>query len=201
MSHLVIAGLRGNAGAGGAMLALATDCIYAREGVVLNPHYKSMGGLYGSEYWTYTLPRRVGQDQALQLTESCLPIGTGAAKRMGFLDDAFGESVEEFEAGLKDRASRLARDAHFWQLLSEKNERRLAHERHKSLASYRDEELAKMWVNFFGTDRAYHRARQAFVFKGKLPSSERASPFAAPTKGMSMTGSKPSPHYNKTSGD
>ena len=39
MSHLVIAGLRGNAGAGGAMLALAADHVYARSGVVLNPHY------------------------------------------------------------------------------------------------------------------------------------------------------------------
>jgi putative two-component system hydrogenase maturation factor HypX/HoxX len=60
MSHLVIAGLRGNAGAGGAMLALAADRAYAMSGVVLTPHYRSMGELYGSEYWTYTLPRRVG---------------------------------------------------------------------------------------------------------------------------------------------
>ena len=68
MSHLVIAGLRGNAGAGGAMLALAADHVYARSGVVLNPHYRSMGEFYGSEYWTYTLPRRVGQKRALELT-------------------------------------------------------------------------------------------------------------------------------------
>ena len=47
MSHLVVAGLRGNAGAGGAMLALAADHIYARSGIVLNPHYRSMGNLYG----------------------------------------------------------------------------------------------------------------------------------------------------------
>jgi putative two-component system hydrogenase maturation factor HypX/HoxX len=31
MSHLVIAGIRGNAGAGGAMLPLAADCVYARK--------------------------------------------------------------------------------------------------------------------------------------------------------------------------
>jgi putative two-component system hydrogenase maturation factor HypX/HoxX len=31
------------------------DC---RAGAVLNPHYRLMG-LHGSEYWTYTLPRRV----------------------------------------------------------------------------------------------------------------------------------------------
>lgn len=83
-SHLVVAGLRGNAGAGGAMLALAADHVFAREGVVLNPHYKGMGGLYGSEYWTYTLPRRVGQATAIALTEGCRPMGTREARAIGF---------------------------------------------------------------------------------------------------------------------
>ena len=41
--HLVIAGLRGNAGAGGPMLALAADRVYAMSGVVLNPHYQAWG--------------------------------------------------------------------------------------------------------------------------------------------------------------
>ena len=54
-------------------------------------------------------------------------------------------------------------DAHFWRLLIEKNEQRLTHERRKPLASYREEELAKMRVNFFGADRAYHQARRAFL--------------------------------------
>ena len=80
MSHLVIAGLRGNAGAGGAMLALAADRAYAMSGVVLNPHYRSMGELYGSEYWTYTLPRRVGQARAMELTQACQPLGAGGAR-------------------------------------------------------------------------------------------------------------------------
>jgi putative two-component system hydrogenase maturation factor HypX/HoxX len=176
MSHIVIAGLRGNAGAGGAMLALAADYIFARQGVVLNPHYKSMGNLYGSEYWTYTLPRRVGLTRAVEMTESCQPIGTAAAKRMGFLDDAFGETVEEFEAALQDRATAFAKDAHFWHLLREKNGLRLADERRKSLASYREEELAKMRVNFFGPDPAYHQARKVFVYKGKVPSSAEVRP-------------------------
>ena len=34
-----------------------------RSGVVINPHYKNMGNLYGSEYWTFVLPRRVGQER------------------------------------------------------------------------------------------------------------------------------------------
>ena len=173
MSHLVIAGLRGNAGAGGAMLALAADYIYARSGVVLNPHYRSMGDLYGSEYWTYTLPRLVGQTRALELTLSCRPIGTRAAREIGFLDDAFGDDAEAFMAELKERATCLARDPEIRLLLRRKHERRLDDECVKPLASYRAEELERMWVNFFGSDPAYHEARRRFVFKGN-PTPQRS---------------------------
>ncbi len=51
-THLTVAALCGNAGAGGAFLALAADRVWARAGVILNPHYRNMGNLYGSEYWT-----------------------------------------------------------------------------------------------------------------------------------------------------
>ena len=60
-SHLVISALRGDAAAGGVPFALAADLVVARNDVVLNPYYQHMGGLYGSEYWTYLLPRRVGR--------------------------------------------------------------------------------------------------------------------------------------------
>jgi putative two-component system hydrogenase maturation factor HypX/HoxX len=173
MSHLVIAGLRGNAGAGGAMLALAADHVYAKSGVVLNPHYRSMGDLYGSEYWTYTLPRRVGQRRALELTLSCKPIGTRAAREMGFFDDAFGEDTEAFEAELRERARRLARDPEFRLMLRKKHERRLDDESVKPLANYRAEELEWMRANFFGPDPAYHEARRRFVFKG-VPRPQRS---------------------------
>jgi len=173
MSHLVVAGMRGNAGAGGAMMALAADHIYARSGVVLNPHYRSMGELYGSEYWTYTLPRLVGQTRALELTQSCKPIGALAAQEMGFLDDVFGEDTGAFVGELKERAARLARDPEFRMMLRRKHERRLDDESVKPLATYRAEELGRMWVNFFGPDPAYHEARRRFVFKGNPPPQER----------------------------
>ncbi len=179
MSHFVIAGLRGNAGAGGAMLALAADHVYARSGVVLNPHYRSMGDLYGSEYWTYTLPRRVGQRRALELTLSCRPIGTRAARNMGFLDDAFGEDTGAFEAELRERARRLARDPEFPVMLREKHERRLDDEYVKPLAAYRAKELEQMRVNFFGPDLAYHEAPRRFVFKGNPPPQGTRAPIRA----------------------
>jgi len=179
MSHLVIAGLRGNAGAGGAMLPLATDHVYARSGVVLNPHYRSMGGLYGSEYWTYTLPQRVGQRRALELTLTCRPIGTRAARDMGFLDDAFGEDAGAFEAELRERARRLVRDPEFRVMLRKKHERRLDDEYVKPLANYRAKELERMQVNFFGPDPAYHEARRRFVFKGNPPPQGTRAPIRA----------------------
>jgi putative two-component system protein, hydrogenase maturation factor HypX/HoxX len=169
MSHLVIAGLRGNAGAGGAMLPLAADCVYARKGVILNPHYRAMGGLYGSEYWTYNLPRRVGEEKAMALTEECRPIGAREAKAIGFIDDCFGESVNEFEEILMSRALKLAKHERFWQLLREKHDKRLRDERVRPLANYRAEELKHMHANFYGADPAYHIARQKFVFKGRPP--------------------------------
>ncbi len=58
-TQLTIAALRGNAAAGGVFLALAADTVLARRGIVLNPHYRNMGNLYGSEYWTYLLPKRL----------------------------------------------------------------------------------------------------------------------------------------------
>jgi putative two-component system hydrogenase maturation factor HypX/HoxX len=57
-----IAALQGNCGAGGCFLARAADLVWARAGVLLNPHYRNMGNLFGSEYWTYLLPARVGSE-------------------------------------------------------------------------------------------------------------------------------------------
>ena len=56
-SQLIIMSVGGNAGAGGVMLALGADQVLVRDGVVLNPHYRTMG-LFGSEYSTYVLPKR-----------------------------------------------------------------------------------------------------------------------------------------------
>jgi putative two-component system hydrogenase maturation factor HypX/HoxX len=187
MSHFVIAGLRGNAGAGGAMLALAADHVYARSGVVLNPHYRSMGDLHGSEYWTYTLPRRVGQRRALELTLSCRPIGTRAAREMGFLDDALGEDTGAFEAELRKRARRLARDPEFRVRLRIKHERRLDDGYVKPLANYRAKELDRMQVNFFGPDLAYHEARRRFVFKGNPPPQGSRAPIRAAVEAINKS--------------
>ena len=163
--HLVVAAMRGNAGAGGAMLAIAADQVFARSGIVINPHYRSMGNLYGSEYWTYTLPRKVGAEKALELTEACEPIGTGTALEIGFIDAAFGPDVAGFQREVTTRARRLARHSEYASFLAWKQQLRAADEAAKPLANYRAEELTRMWDNFFGSDASYHHARRQFVLK------------------------------------
>ena len=95
----------GNAGAGGVILALAADVVYARHGVVLNPRYQTMH-LYGSEYWTYLLPRRVGDRQARTLTEACQPISTHTGQSIGLLDDVLPAPLSLFHHSVQARLRR-----------------------------------------------------------------------------------------------
>jgi putative two-component system hydrogenase maturation factor HypX/HoxX len=164
-SQLTVAAMQGNAGAGGVFLALAADRVYARSGAILNPHYKGMGNLYGSEYWTYLLPKRVGHDRARSITEGRLPMSAQAAEAIGLIDDHFGAMPAEFLAGAVARAAGMTRLLAFESLLETKIERRRSDEATKPLATYRAEELERMRLNFFGFDSSYHVARSSFVRK------------------------------------
>jgi putative two-component system hydrogenase maturation factor HypX/HoxX len=162
-THLTVAALQGNAGAGGVFLALAADRVWARSGAILNPHYKGMGNLYGSEYWTYLLPARVGAERAHALMQNRLPIGAPRAAALGLIDVAFGSDAARFVDEARERARALASDVDV--LLQAKQERRAADERAKPLARYRAEELERMQLNFYGFDPSYHVARYHFVHR------------------------------------
>ncbi|WP_130911573.1 hydrogenase maturation protein [Pseudomonas sp. Sample_9] len=107
--QLVVSGVTGNAGAGGVMLALAADIVFARADIVLNPHYKSMG-LYGSEYWTYSLPRAVGPALAEQLTQACLPVSAIEAWQLGMVQEIGPRCPDEFSLWLLQRANSVLSD-------------------------------------------------------------------------------------------
>ncbi len=162
---LTVAALRGNAGAGGCFLALAADEVWARDGVVMNPHYKNMGNLFGSEYWTYLLPRRVGEDAARAIMADRLPLLARVAARSGLIDACFGVSVDAFETEVAQRARALVGDHDYATRLADKQARRAADEAAKPLAAYREDELKHMQRNFFGFDPSYHVARYHFVVK------------------------------------
>jgi len=164
-SQLTIAALQGNAGAGGVFLSLAADNIYARESVILNPHYKSMGNLYGSEYWTYLLPRRVGEIQAKTITHKRLPVGAPEACDLGLIDDCFALNQANFKKKIEQLAEALAINQNYSVLLKNKVCQREKDEQKKPLATYRAEELSHMQLNFYGFDPSYHVARYHFVHK------------------------------------
>ncbi|MGZ8137578.1 MAG: enoyl-CoA hydratase-related protein, partial [Methylococcaceae bacterium] len=165
LDKVTIAALAGSAGAGGAVLALAADKVFAREGVIFNPHYKNMGALYGSEYWTYLLPKRVGQEMATALTEQRLPISAKKAWRIGLIDKILDKNHIIFTAQIKHLANAAIADSEILQkCLTEKAQSRCYDESLKPLAAYRKFELTQMYANFYGNED-YHAARRNFVYK------------------------------------
>lgn len=162
--RLVISVIRGNAGAGGVFLSLAADEVWARDQIVFNPHYKDMGNLFGSEYWTYLLPRRVGAENAIEITQCRLPMGVAEARRLGLVDRVLAGD-ELIPGSLVKLAAAAASDRGFARRLAEKNGRRAADEAEKPLQAYRDEELRRMKLNFYGFDPSYHVARYNFIHK------------------------------------
>lgn len=165
--RITIAVLRGNAGAGGAFLALAADEVWARDGVLLNPHYKNMGNLYGSEYWTYLCPRRLGEHGTRELMGQRLPLPARAALAMGLIDQCMAGDAAQFMRQVKTQAQALASAYNLPERLRIKQARRASDEAAKPLAEYRKEELSRMHRNFYGFDPSYHVARYHFV--NKLP--------------------------------
>ncbi|MBI5260610.1 MAG: hydrogenase maturation protein [Bradyrhizobium sp.] len=162
--RLVVSVIRGNAGAGGVFLSLAADQVWASDQVVLNPHYKDMGNLYGSEYWTYLLPRRVGAANAANITRCRLPMGMAEARRLGLVDRVL-EPTEMDSNNLVKLAAATASDDGYLARVAEKQRRRAADEAAKPLETYRNEELRRMRLNFYGFDPSYHVARYNFIHK------------------------------------
>ena len=162
---LTVAALQGNAGAGGVFLARAADLVWLREGVVLSPHYKDMGNLYGSEFWTYSLPRHAGQEMAAGIMRRRLPMGSAEAVRIGLADARFGEAPGDFASKTRAKAIALAAAPDLADRLAKKQAVRAAEEAAKPLSKYREEELARMRLNFYGFDPSYHVARYNFVRK------------------------------------
>lgn len=160
-TQLTVAALGGNAGAGGCFLARAADLVWARDGVMLNPHYKNMGNLFGSEFWTYLLPPRVGEKGAQAIMRHRLPMTAQESVQLGFYDACL--PGPGFAVDVARRAAELAAAANIDEHLEAKRSKRQADEAVKPLAAYRAEELKEMRRNFYGFDPSYHVARYHFV--------------------------------------
>jgi putative two-component system hydrogenase maturation factor HypX/HoxX len=163
--RIVVAGVLGNAGAGGVFLSLAADEVWMRDGIILNPHYKDMGNLYGSEYWTYLLPARLGEACAHRVTQARLPMGVREAMELGLAGRVLASDVDVARAELRSSALALARQADIGRRIADKRLKRMTDEARKPLAVYREEELRRMRRNFYGFDPSYHVARYNFIRK------------------------------------
>ncbi len=175
--QLTVSALRGNAGAGGVFLARAADRVWAHPDVVLNPHYKDMGNLFGSEYWTYLLPRYAGADNARRVSEARLPMGAEEARELGLVDEVLAGRGEALDKSIRVAAEALAARTDFDELVAAKRERRRRDEIDRPLVRYREDELEHMRSNFYGFDPSYHVARYNFVHK--VPKSRTPLTLAA----------------------
>jgi putative two-component system protein, hydrogenase maturation factor HypX/HoxX len=160
----VVAAVGGNAGAGGVMLALGADRVLMRAGAVLNPHYRTMG-LFGSEYWTYVLPRRVGAHTAARLTTECQPLGAAEAAETGLADVVLPGDRAGFAAAALDHVIGLAANPQLAQWTVAKAEAREHDERQRPLETYRVRELAEMSRDIFDDRNGFASARHTFVTK------------------------------------
>ena len=162
--QITVAAVRANASAGGATLAAACDRVWMRDGTVLNAHYQGIG-MYGSDYWTYVLPRRVGAACAQRLSEQGLPTLAREARRLGLADRLLPEDWNNYERELDRMLAELTQPSNWCRSIQSKERLRVRDERRKPLQKYRDEELLQIHRACFDPDSAFHTARRSVIFR------------------------------------
>lgn len=158
---ITVASLHKNAGAGGVFLALACDYVLTCKDVVLNPHYKTLG-LSGSEYHTFTLPKRVGAHKSKELLESCLPINAAKAKEINMVDEVF-EKENYFEK-LRSFTKKLVKTQDEYDDFIYEKEDYLQKNR-EFINECKENELKIMHPEFWTEESSFHSLRKEFVYK------------------------------------
>ncbi|QHG90844.1 hydrogenase [Sulfurimonas sp. CVO] len=158
---ITVSSLHKNVGAGGVFLALACDYVVTCKDVVLNPHYKTLG-LSGSEYHTYTLPKRVGAHKSKELLERCLPINAAQAKEINMVDEVF-EKENYFEQ-LRSFTDKLANMQDKYDDFIYEKEDYLQRNR-EFINECKENELKTMHLEFWNEDSSFHKLRHDFVYK------------------------------------
>ena len=153
---VTVASFARNAGAGGVFMGLACDYVVAKEGVVLNPHYKTLG-LSGSEYHTYTLPKRVGSEVAQELLSECLPISVTKAKSLGMIDEVFAS--EDYYECLHTFAKSKYDGDFIW------DKQDYIEENRATIEALKEKELEVMHPEFWDEQSIFHVLRHEFVYK------------------------------------
>lgn len=153
---VTVASLARNAGAGGVFLALACDYVVAREAVVLNPHYKTLG-LSGSEYHTYTLAKKVSEELYFKLLDEALPISVEYAKKINMIDSVF-ECENYYE-----ELHQFCRELYSEEFILDKQDN-LELDRDK-MQVCKQNELQKIYPEFWNEKSEFHTLRAEFIYK------------------------------------
>ncbi|RUM63315.1 MAG: hydrogenase [Sulfurimonas sp.] len=153
---VTVAAFNSNAGAGGVFMGIACDYVVAQDGVVLNPHYKTLG-LSGSEYHTYTLPKRVGKTTAEKLLNDCLPISAAYAKSIGMIDEIFSHG--DYLNLLHKFAVSKYEDEFLW------DKEEYLEKNRAFIEDLKEKELAVMHPEFWRKESDFHHLRYDFVYK------------------------------------
>ena len=127
--------------------------------------------LYGSEFWTYSLPRRVGAGAAERLTQDAVPVSAATGQRLGLVDRLIESSPQDFADRVTELAVRLAAGSAAQTRIAAKKAERDCDESAKPLAAYREQELARMRQIFDDPGHIHHTLRRAFVRKEPPPTA------------------------------
>jgi len=109
------------------------------------------------------LAQKVGWERGREIMENRMPISSKRAFELGLLDGVFGKSPEEFLNKLREFVLSFVNSKDFESFIKSKREERLKDWSIKPLKAYREEELERMRLNFYGFDPSYHIARYYFV--------------------------------------
>lgn len=156
---VTIASLHNNAAAGGLFMGLACDYVVAQENVILNPHFKTLG-ISGGAYHTYSLAQCVGEQQAQEILDKCLPLSAKKAKTVGMVDEVFDclHYAERLHTYAKSKYS----------------ETRIENKKHRinidrdSMEICKKGELEVMHPQVWDEESDFHTLRRAFVYKERF---------------------------------
>jgi putative two-component system hydrogenase maturation factor HypX/HoxX len=114
-------------------------------------------GLSGSEYHTFTLPKRVGEKKSQELLEACLPISAKYAKEIGMVDEVYCE--EEYYEKLHQFCKNSYNDDFIW------DKQEFLEENRDKIEALKEKELSIMHPEFWDEESLFHKLRIEFVYK------------------------------------
>ena len=160
---LTIAGIRGNAAAGGVALAAACDVVLCGAEVVLNPSYRGIG-LHGSEYHSLSYLGRCGPEKARDILWSMIPLGPFEARANGLVDYVLQGYNTALDNRIKSHVAVLINSG----LPARMRWKACLDLSPTSLATIRAKELCEMSKDFFSARSArYNSRRFNFIRKVK----------------------------------